>query len=425
MNVKLLPLLAAGITLLSGCNRGADVSENIPELPTSEAAYRSDSAEAAGDPAFSDSPAGLFPLDNISDTVPDTIPPTDDYGNVSLVRDKYDYLREMTDFPGQYYQLEELGYECVTVPAEVSERYGNASIADGELLYFQNIEFDEWGYAVTDLTVTEYNIITREAVSFELPTKWYALYIDRDYAVYKDQGWLALFIRESGETVALPESEKYYPSMYYNRGVKRVGQSFYYNISEEFSNADGSMSFDSRVLCRYMPRVDRFEKLAADMDIIGATSQEILCKSSGGLIYRYGGWVDGYFELPYDYLYTAGTYMGYISPATAETLFGRRYEVGRVLTYDTTDAYQLPIFMTHFGTYAYNMGITSDSVAFVELCGQTGNIVLAVDINANMAADTGYDSIICCGSDRVYLRDFDNDNILAINTSSPTNADSN
>lgn len=236
--VKLLPLLAAGITLLSGCNRGADVSENIPELPTSEAAYRSDSAEAAGDPAFPDSPAGLSPSDNISDTVPDTIPPTDDYGNVSPVRDQYDYLREMTDFPGQYYQLGDPGYECVTVPAEVSERYGNASIADGELLYFQNIEFDEMGYTVADLTVTEYNIITREAVSFELPTEWYALYIDRDYAVYYD-----------------PD----------------------------------------------------------------------------GRIYRYGGWVDGYFELPYDYLYTPGTYMGYISPATAEALFGRRYEVGRVL----------------------------------------------------------------------------------------------
>ncbi len=405
MNFKILPLLAAGTILLSGCNRGSDVSESVPD--TSESAeIRSDGAETADDPAFPDSPAGI--------TAPDA-PAADDNSGVSLTRDKYDYLREMTDFSGQYMTLEEMGYHCVYIPEDAISGFGYFYTADDEWLYFQKTTYDNDGLQITDLIITEYNILTGEYDSFELPTSPRDLeYIDRDYIVYGYDDALVLLTRENGETITLPESEKYFPNNY-DSSVKRIGQGFYYNITEVFSNYDGSMCFDVEVLCKYLPKIDSFAKLGADMDIIGATSEEVFCKSSGGLVYRYGGWVDGKFEMPYDYLHIAGRYMGYISPATTDTIFGRRYEVGRVLPdNNTSGASQKPIFMTHYGTYAADIGITSESVAFIQLLNEEMATVLAVDINGKKAADTGYNEILSCGKDWVYLKKFDDESIMAV-----------
>lgn len=414
MKNKILPLFSAGIILLTGCNRGSNVSQTDP---ASESAEIQDSAETAETAALPDSPAGI--------NAPDTsysAPVTDSNGGVSLTRDRYDYLREMTDFSGRYVTLEEMGYQYVYIPEDTS-RFGYVIASDGERLYFQNIEHSAEGFPLSNLTVTEYNILTGDYESTVLPITQYTVdYADRDYYVYYDGEKEILLNRASGEETILPESEKLYSRIYSD--IKRIGQSFYYNITDEFSNADGSMSFESPVLCRYAPNSDFFIKLAADMKIVGSTSEEVYCGSSGGKICRYmigGGQAE--FELPYNYLYTNGAFAGYIIPATSNGLFGQRYEVGRLLPTDTWNAYQQQILTTHYGINARNIAITSASVAFAELHDHNGHTVLAMDINGSIAADTGYERILCCGNDWVYLEKYDSDSILAINTSLPVSAE--
>lgn len=410
MKIKILPLFLAGIILLTGCNRGSNVSQTDP---ASESAEIQDSAETAEIAALPDSPAGI--------TAPDTsyfTPVTDSNGGVSLTRDRYDYLREMTDFSGQYMTLEEMGYQCVYISEDTS-RFGYAFASDGERLYFQNIEHSAEGFPLSNLTVTEYNILTGDYESTVLPITHYTVdYADRDYYVYYDGEKEILLNRGSGEETILPESEKICSD------VKRIGQSFYYNITDEFSNADGSMSFESPVLCRYAPNLDYFFKLAADMEIVGSTSEEVYCRSSGGKIYRYklgGGQAE--FELQDSYLYAEGAFAGYIIPATGNGLFGKRFEVGRLLPTDSNNVYQQQILTTHYGTNARNIAITGASVAFVELFGYWGQTVLAVGINGAVAVDTGYNEILCCGNDWAYLGKYGSDSILAINTSLPVSAE--
>lgn len=412
MKINIFPLLAAGITLLSGCNRGSDISESVPESTAGEYENtRFSGSESAEESVLSDSPAGI----SAAEYAPEPIPETDINGNVSLVKNQFDYLREMTDFSGQYMTFEEMGFRSYTL-VDLTEKYGRVLSADGERIFFQDIEYDNEGYPVSDNIITEYNVRTGTAESFTSPMTT-VLFIDRDYIVYLSEGKLLLTIRESGESLVLPRSESYTYGGYNALRVQRLGQSIFYNISEEFSNADGSISFESSVLCRYQPRTGYAETLAADANIIGATHEDIYCASSGGIVSRYraSGLYDE-LEFPSNFLYAKGGQAGYILPASGETIFGQRFEVGRLLY-----IYQQPILMTHFGTSVYDVGITSESVAFIQLDSSYDTTVLMVDINNNMAADTGYNKILHCGSEWVYLMNYDGDNILAVNTAVNTN----
>ena len=412
MKIRILILLAVGIITLSGCSRGADISENIPESTAgeSEESQFSESTGTAEGSAFPDSPAGLTDSASASQT--------DFNGSVSLVRDKYDYLREMIDYSGQFVDFGELGFTSYVLTEEEIGGFGRLFSAKGEQLFFLSFASDEYGYPISDYIITGYNIITHETDFLVLSSDYRVDYIDEDYIIYSGSDGPVLLVRESGETMLMPESDKYSSNIYYGNDVRRVGQSFFYNITEEFSNADGSMTFTSSVLCRYAPRLDYFAKVAADMNIIGATDDDVYCVSSGSKIYRFRS-DEAYasFEFPYDYLHISSGQAGYIAPMTSDTIFGRRYEVGRMLPDSTTHAYQYPILMTYFGTTASDIAVTNNSIAFVHLYSDTG-IVLAVDINRGMAADTGYNMIRHSGSEWVYLSNYNDNSILAINTSS-------
>lgn len=86
MKFNILPSLAVGIILLSGCHRGTDVSEPVPESTADDYEYTQFfGSESAEESAFSDSPAGI----TAAEYTPDPIPETDINGNVSLIRNQF------------------------------------------------------------------------------------------------------------------------------------------------------------------------------------------------------------------------------------------------------------------------------------------------------------------------------------------------
>ena len=87
MKFNILPSLAVGIILLSGCHRGTDVSEPVPESTAGDYEYTQFfGSESAKESALSDTPAGII----AAEYTPDPIPETDINGNVSLIRNQFE-----------------------------------------------------------------------------------------------------------------------------------------------------------------------------------------------------------------------------------------------------------------------------------------------------------------------------------------------
>ena len=431
MRKKFVVLLGT-ILMLSGCSLSDET--DIPEYETAESL-----GEKVDYELYTDSQGG-------SDGAPAGVSPeipsyaeTDANGGVSLLKGEYDNIRELVSFDGEFVPFEELGfgvYECrVDSISESALLRDQPDAADKELLYF--FEFDYWGNRATFydevklLNVYEYNLLTGSAQTIGMPEDCSGIvYIDREYILYyivtgdyssvTDYRYY-LINRTTGETTDAGGLAEYF-QIYSNCVQVRCGDYLFFTRWENMIAEYGGYDETIQLLVRYSLSRNESQVLKA-AELLGAVGDEIIIAPFGsGLEQVHYTLSSVSFNASPDSLYLGGDLLGYVVPTDRSTVFGEKYEAGRIFPLNSGNIYK-PIITTSYGTVIEEFLINAQAVAAVRVLGELDSAeILIVDANNKRAAavpkygdETDYGYIMSDGN-WIYLSYYSDHRIIAINT---------
>ena len=355
--------LLSAVILLTGCSLsgGSDISdktESIENTVSAESAESSIPGESTAPGEPDSAPAGV--------TAPDSAPETVETGGVSLVKGEYDDIKEMVSFDGEFVPLEELGYEWYTAYPQAGIEL---SAADKELLYFFEYRFmGDTGPTSEEqrlLNIYEYNILTGESECIAMPEDCSGImYIDRDYILYytssngrlwSDNPRFYQINRASGETIDINNLES--PIQVWGvwaSGFFRCGDYIFFNRTENILTEDGRYKEPADLLVRYSLTRNVSQTVAA-AELLGAVGDNIIIAPVGSELEQMHYMLDSIsFDFSADQLYLGGDQIGYVVPTDRSTIFGEKYEIGRLLPSPSGNVYK-PVLTANYGTVIESM----------------------------------------------------------------------
>lgn len=422
MKKTIITLMLAAIMLMTACSRGTNSSQY-----TDDAA--SDSSEATDSLTEEDGGSSAGTTDDFAPVGTQPAETTADEG--VTIKDEYDYLRNLTDYDGEYVSLDQMGYEYYTLENEALEsimsEYSTFGISkaffDKERIYLVSSVLS------TFVCVVEYNMRTGESALVEMPENCNGIeYIDSDYVFYYDMeeflpGTVQYYclLRETGEVHSISELDGVHIE-----NLTRIGIGFYFNTYDDFNSSDENLSIELCVLNRYIPNQNYLTKIEANAKILGSSEDSLVMVTEYDTITQMdvlGG--KTYMTYLSEELYSDGEYIGYISPFD-ESILGARYEVGRItpeLNYNNSGyrSYKSsPFFRTYLGSTIEMLTISGQEAAAFYLANadHTVSASLLMDTVGGQAAvvSDGYSQEICCDGDWLYFINYDERIITSVNT---------
>lgn len=420
--IKKLCIFAC-VLLMAGCSLsdGSDISANETE------SFGSASEEMSQTRGEADNaPAGVSSPERSS------YAQTDPNGGVSLVKGEFDDIMEMVSFEGEFVPFEELGFEQYTLYPPVGTE---PDAADKELLFFFEYRFmgdtGPTGEKNTLLNVYEYNLLTGTSECIAMPENCsFIMYIDREYIIYCDYDVYPLnpdtrfyqINRASGEIIDVTDPEIPFQMLGYGNFV-RCGDYLFFTRVERMETESGSYHEAVELLVRYSFTRNVSEVVKA-AELLGAVGEDVIIAPFGRSLEQLhytNSAVD--FDFSPNRLYLGGEQIGYVVPTDRSTIFGEKYEAGRLLPSSLGNIYK-PVLTTNYGTTVDEFLLTEKSVAAVRVIGDTEDSaeILIVDTKNKRAAavpkygdETVYGYIMCDG-DWIYFSYYGDRRIIAINT---------
>lgn len=424
--IKKLCIFAC-VLLMAGCSLsdGSDISANETE------SFGSASEEMSQNRGEVDNaPAGVSSPERSS------YAQTDPNGGVSLVKGEFDDIMEMVSFEGEFVPFEELGFEqYVMTDPQIGTQ---PSAVDKELLYF--FGYSSYGFMVDTGTVDEehslfnvyeYNLLTDTTECIAMPENCsFIMYIDREYIIYGSQDVFALnpdtrfyqINRASGEIIDVTDPEIPFQMLGYGNFV-RCGDYLFFTRVERMETESGSYHEAVELLVRYSFTRNVSEVVKA-AELLGAVGEDVIIAPFGRSLEQLhytNSAVD--FDFSPNRLYLGGEQIGYVVPTDRSTIFGEKYEAGRLLPNSLGNIYK-PVLTTNYGTTVEEFLLTEKSVAAVRVVVDTIDSaeILIVDTKNKRAAavpkygdETVYGYIMCDG-DWIYFSYYGDRRIIAINT---------
>ncbi len=416
---KILSVLAA-VIMLAGCSLSESSDIEVESIESAESdipAESTDRSENGG------APAGVREISAYAETAPS--------GGVSLTRGEYDYLKEMVSFEGEFVPFEELGYDLyMTYPGKAVSIFA----ADKELLYLHSRAPDG---GLSDeqqegFSVCEYNLLTDTSEYIAMPENCSSVvYIDREYILYSSSDMDSMnnetryyqINRASGEIIDVTDQNLFQVIWGQNSGYTRCGDYIFFNRIESLTTDDGRYGESVSLLVRYSLTRNISEVIKAAY-LLGAAHDEVIIAPFGsGLEQMHYTISSVSFDFSPDQLYLGGDQIGYVVPTDRSTIFGEKYEVGRLLPSPSGNVYK-PVLTANYGTTVEEFLLTENSAAAVRVIGDTGDPaeILIVDTKNKRAAavpeygnETDYGYIMSDG-DWIYFSYYDDSRIIAINT---------
>ncbi|MDE6030088.1 MAG: hypothetical protein K2G32_00515, partial [Oscillospiraceae bacterium] len=352
---------------------------------------------------------------------------TDPNGGVSLVKGEFDDIMEMVSFEGEFVPFEELGYEQYMTYPQVGTQ---PSAVDNELLFFFEYRFmgdtGPTGEKNTLLNVYEYNLLTDTSECIAMPDGCISImYIDREYIIYGGQDVFALnpdvrfyqINRASGEIIDVTDPGIPFRIWGYGNFV-RCGDYLFFTRVESMETESGGYDEAVELLVRYSFTRNVSEVVKA-AELLGAVGEEVIIAPFGSRLENMHYTLSSVsFDFSPDQLYLGGEQIGYVVPTDRNTIFGEKYEVGRLLPSSLGNIYK-PVLTTNYGTTVEEFLLTEKSVAAVRVIGDTIDSaeILIVDTKNKRAAavpkygdETTYGYIMCDG-DWIYFSYYGYDRI--------------
>lgn len=420
-------IILVSVLLLSGCSLsdGADisVSETNEDLENLSEPENFDNDETDG------APAGVSFAE-----IPQQTAETDTGGSVSLIKEESDRIRDMVSFEGEFVSFEELGYEqyVLNPKTELDWFYERPNAIDNERLYF--FKYGWTGEQIRLLNVYEYDVPAGTSNCIEMPADCSEIiYIDRDYILYCNfpefySGLLNarfyLIDRNTGETINASNIIMPFQTRLSSAFV-RCGDYLFFTRYEAMTAEDG-YSQTVELLMRYS--LSRNELQAVELaKLLGAVGDEIVIAPFGGTLERVHYTLDSvpFYASP-DELYLGGEQVGYVVPTDRSTVFGERYEAGRLFPLRGKNL-RKPVFTTAYGVSVEEFLITAQSAAAVRLITTDGayadsaEMVIADTKNKKTAVFPKYGDevdygFLMCDGDWIYFSYYDDHRIVALNT---------